>query len=240
MERKCLFKHKKKVQISKAVLLYKGQKKWVYIFMIPTIVIFCMFYLVPICTAIGTSFTKWNGSVSPEYIGLSNYIKLFENKVFLIAIRNLLYWSLIAATAHVGFGVLVALVLARKPRGSNIVRIAMLFPNVISVSAWAMIYRYFFNDEIGLLNSFIRIFIPDFSLPWFYQSPAAFWAITITWVFFAGIVTLTVYNDLMAIPASLSEAAKIDGATDTYSITFVPLFYWYRHYYVHNSPYFDV
>lgn len=214
MLKKRKMRNKKKTSAFKSVMLYKGQIKWVYIFLIPTIVVFCMFYLIPICTAIVTSFTKWNGFTAPEYVGFDNYMKVFKNDVFIIALKNLAYWSLIAATVHVGFGVLVAFVLARKPLGSNMVRVAMLFPNVISVSAWAMIYRYFFNDEIGLLNSFIRIFIPDFSLPWFYQSPAAFWAVTITWVFFAGVVTLTVYNDLMAIPSSLSEAARIDGANE--------------------------
>lgn len=195
-------------------MLYKGQLKWVYLFLAPTFLVFALFYVMPICVAVFTSFTKWNSFNTPEWIGLKNYTKLFQSSVFHIALKNLLNWSLIAATAHVGFGVLVGMVLARKPRGSNVIRAVILLPNVISVSAWSMIYRYLFNDEIGLLNNFIRLFKPDFTLPWFYQSPAAFWAITLTWLFFAGVVVMTVYNDIMSIPASLSEAARIDGATE--------------------------
>jgi raffinose/stachyose/melibiose transport system permease protein len=173
-----------------------------------------MFYLVPILTVIITSFTRWNGYNIPEFTGLNNYIKLFQTKTFLISLKNLLLWSLIAATAHVGFGVLVAFLLYRQPIGWKFVRAVFMIPNVISVAAWAMIYKFIFHNDFGLLNNILRIFIPNLSIDWFYQSPAAFWAITFTWLFYAVVVTLIVLGDLMAIPTELHEAAFIDGATN--------------------------
>jgi len=108
--------------------------------------------------------------------------------------------------------VLVALVFYKGPPGWKFVRTAFMVPNVISAAAWAMIYRFIFNNDFGLLNNMIRAFDPTFSVNWFYQSPAAFWAITFTWLFYSVIISLVVLADLMAIPSDLHEAARIDGA----------------------------
>ncbi|MFQ8913789.1 MAG: carbohydrate ABC transporter permease [Waltera sp.] len=115
-------------------------------------------------------------------------------------------------TLHVGFGTLVAFILFYKPKGWKFTRAVYMVPNVISAAAWAMIYRFIFNDDFGALNFLIRKFNPDFHIQWFYKSPYAFWSVTATWLFYAVIVTLCVLGDLMNIPTEWIEAAKIDGA----------------------------
>lgn len=185
---------------------------WVYIFLVPSVVIFLSFYLVPIVTVIFTSFTKWDGFNKPQFIGLNNFIKLFSTNVFYESLFNLLGWSAIAATIHVGFGVLVAFVLNKKPFGWKFTRAVFMIPNVISIAAWSMIYKYFFRNDIGILNTFLRIFDSDIQINWFFEAPYAFWAITLTWLFYSVVVTLLVMGDLMAIPESVREGAIIDGA----------------------------
>lgn len=201
---------KEKVEITE---LEKRNYKWIYLFLLPSLLVFAVFYLQPIVTVFATSLTKWDGFNSPQFIGLKNYIDMFGSDTFRISLKNLLLWSAIAATLHVGFGVLVAFILYHKPKGWKITRAVFMIPNVISAAAWAMIYKFIFNNDMGLLNNMIRKINPDFNVQWFYQSPWAFWAVTFTWLFYAVIVTLIVMNDLMAIPAELTEAAKVDGAT---------------------------
>lgn len=65
-------------------------------------------------------------------------------------------------TFHVGFGVLTAFVLYLKPHGWKITRSVFMIPNIISAAAWALIYRFIFNDQMGVLNSVIRVFDKDF------------------------------------------------------------------------------
>lgn len=199
-----------KIHVSK---LEKRNYKWIYLFLLPSVLIFLVFYLQPILTVFYTSLTKWDGFNAPQFIGLQNYIEMFQNEAFLISLKNILLWSLIAGTLHVGFGVLVAFVLYHKPRGWKVTRAVFMVPNVISAAAWAMIYKFIFNDSMGILNTLIRKFDPDFHVQWFYNSPYAFWAVTLTWIFYAVIVTLVVLNDLMSIPQELTEAARIDGAS---------------------------
>ncbi len=186
--------------------------KWIYLFLVPTMIIFIMFYVEPIIMMAFTSFTKWDGFNSPTFVGLRNYIRIFTNSSSAYSLRNLLLWSLIAMTLHVGFGVLVAFVLYYGPFGWKFTRSVFMIPNIISAAAWALIYRFIFNDQMGILNTAIRAINPNFHVQWFYESPYAFWAVTLTWLFYAVIVTLIVLNDLMSVPEELMEAAKLDGA----------------------------
>jgi len=140
---------------SNPTVLERRNYKWCYLFLLPSLLIFLLFYLSPILTVIATSFTKWDGFNKPVFIGLKNYIDLFHSKTFLISLKNLLAWSVIAATFHVGFGVLMAFVLYAKPKGWKFTRVIFMVPNVISAAAWAMIYKFIFNDDMGILNNLI-------------------------------------------------------------------------------------
>lgn len=186
---------------------------WIYLFLLPSVAIFVMFYLIPIIQVLFTSLTTWDGFNPPKFNGIDNYIRVFQNAQFLLSLKNLLWWSVIAMTLHVGYGVLLAFILFRKPFGWRLTQTVFMVPNVISVAAWAMIYKFFFKSDIGILNSIIRIFIPGYNVEWFFEAPYAFWAVTLTWLFYSVIVTLLVQGDLMAIPEQLREAARIDGAS---------------------------
>lgn len=193
--------------------LERSNYKWIYLFLLPTLIVFVMFYAAPIVQVFLTSFTKWDGFTDPVFNGLTNYVNLVNSRSFMLALQNLLYWSLLATFVHVGFGVIVALVLFQKPHGWKLARAVFMIPNVISAAAWAMIYRFFFNNDFGVLNTIIRFIIPDFTVQWFYESPWAFWAVAFTWMFYAVIVTLVVLGDLMNVSGELLEAARIDGAS---------------------------
>ena len=211
---------KRKTAASK---LERKNYKWIYLFLLPSFIVFVTFYIQPIFTVFYTSFTKWDGFNKPKFIGLTNYINMFGNTAFRYSLKNLLLWSIIAAVLHVGFGVLVAFAIFKKPYGWKFTRAVFMIPNVISAAAWAMIYRFMFHDDMGMINNLIRKFNPDFHVQWFYQSPFAFIAVTLTWLFYAVIVTLIVLNDLFAIPSELFEAARVDGASDFQLIKYIQL-----------------
>ncbi len=203
--------------------LEKKNFKWIYFFLLPTVIIFAMFYVQPILVMLVTSFTSWNGFSAPEFVGLRNYIRIITNSTSAASFKNLILWSVIAMTLHCGFGVLVAFVLFNKPFGWKVTRAVFMIPNIISAAAWALIYRFIFNDQVGILNSIIRVFNKDFHTQWFYVSPYAFWSVTLTWLFYAVVVTLIVFNDLNAIDPALTEAARLDGATGWQIVRYLQL-----------------
>ncbi|MBI3243146.1 MAG: sugar ABC transporter permease [Chloroflexi bacterium] len=188
---------------------------WIALFLLPTLVLFGLIYAIPIVTVIATSFTKWNGFGAIEFIGLENYWNLIQSKQFQLAIRNSLLWGLIAAGIHVPFGVLVALVLHRKPFGWRFTRSASMLPNLIPPAALALIYSFLFNPGIGLVNESIRALgFKDFLVHWYFEPETAFFAVTAVWVLYAGVIILITMAELSGIPPDLRESALIDGATD--------------------------
>lgn len=198
---------------------------WIYLFLLPTLAVFFVFYAEPIFILLTTSFTKWDGFNNPQFIGLSNYIKLLTNSSASISVRNLLLWALIAMTLHVGYGVIMAFIWYYKPMGWQLSRAVFMIPNVISPAAFALIFRFLMNDSVGAVNVVIRQLFPEFQVQWFFESPYAFWAVTFIWLFYSVVVSLIVYNDLCSIPTSLTEAAQLDGSSgwNTIKNIYLPL-----------------
>ncbi len=191
----------------------RNERIFILLFLLPAIIVFLFFYLIPIITVVSSSFTKWNGRGSFEFVFLDNYIKMFSSSSFQDSVKNLFKWTILAGTLHVGYGVVVAFVIHEKPFGFKFTRMAFMIPNVISVAAWAIIFKFVFDNDLGFLNEIIRVFNKDFNVQWIVTPNYAFWAITFTWLFFAAVVSLLVQGDLMAIPKELHESARIDGAS---------------------------
>ena len=90
-----------------------------------------------------------------------------------------------------------------------------MLPNVISGSAMALLFRFVYNPDAGILNSIIRVFAgPDFSINWLYDAKYAFISLTQIWLWYAAVITLITLSHLLSVSPELYEAAKIDGAND--------------------------
>ena len=79
----------KKATRIKAGRIQRANYKWIYLFLLPTIVIFAMFYLMPIAQVFVTSFTKWDGFNAPKFNGLTNYKPALVVRVCPVAARRL-------------------------------------------------------------------------------------------------------------------------------------------------------
>ena len=188
---------------------------WVIAFLVPTIAIFMLMYATPMVTAIVSSFTKWNGFEPMKFVGLKNYISIFSDEKFYAALVNTLKWAFCAAFIHVPFGVLVALILARKPRGWKFVRATFMVPNIISQAALALLFMFVFKPDSGILNAIIqKMGFSDFSINWLYDPRTAFFSVTNIWLWYAAVITLITMAELMSVNPQIYEAAKIDGANN--------------------------
>lgn len=191
-------------------------RPWIAVFLIPTLLLFTLIYAIPILVIVVTSFSRWNGFNPPAFIGLENYGDLLGDRQFWLAVRNSLLWGLIAAGIHVPFGVAVALILNRRPFGWRFIRSVSLLPNLVPPAALAIIYVFVFNPGIGLANELIRALgFTDFQANWFFEPVTAFFAVTLVWVFYAGVIILITMAELAAIPPELRESAIVDGATES-------------------------
>lgn len=190
---------------------------WIALFLMPALVIFLLIYAVPVFTVLFTSFFDYRGfSGRMTFIGLTNYIQLFtSDSSFKKALGNTLIWILLQSTVHVAIGTILALILAKKRFGWKFVRTSYMIPNIISASALGVIFLNVFNPTYGIVNSIIKMFgNKNVNTNWFFDYNTAFFTVTITWLIYAGLITILVLAEIMSIPESVFEAAKIDGASD--------------------------
>lgn len=194
----------------------KNNKKWILIFLMPSIILFMVIFAYPLINVFYTSFFHSTAFDNQYFIGFKNYIDLFtKDSTFITALKNTITWILLQSTLHVTFGVIVAIVLSKKIRGWKVARAAFMVPNIISAAALGMLFLNIFNPQIGFVNGFMKIIgWTNFNVNWFANSSTAFFSVTLTWILYAGLITLLVMSEIGAIPEAIFEAAKIDGANE--------------------------
>ena len=193
----------------------KKNTKWVVLFLLPGVLLFSFILLSSLLVLTGSSFTDWFIGSDITFVGLKNYIYLFtKDKVFLESIKNTLIWILLQSTIHVSIGVIVALLLSKKKWYSNAVRTIFFIPNIISSAALGMLFLCVMNPQFGLINGVVSHLTGDrFVQNWYNDPKTAFLSVTLTWLPYAGLVTILVMAEMSSISEELFEAAKIDGAT---------------------------
>ena len=201
----------------------KKKNKWIIIFLLPTLLLCILIYGAPTFIMFGSSFFDWRLLSGIEFSGLKNYMSLFQDKTFHKALFNTILWAGLQGSLNIGLGVVVALILARKEFYWKFVRTIYVIPNIISNAALGVMFVTMFSPRIGIINSLIRaIGFHDFNVNWFSNYDTAFWAITATWLPYAGICTILVLAEITAIDDAILEAAKMDGAsrfkTDIYIV----------------------
>jgi len=195
--------------------MLKNTRKWIIIFIIPAIIIFSLFYAYPFFSVIATSMTEWRLTETPVFNGFTNYINLFKDKVFIKSLGNVAKWLVLSWTIYVGLGVLIALLTRKQNKFNKFVKVTYLIPNMISIAALAMTFYFIFQPSFGVVNSVIRgLGFTDFSQNWYFQYNTAFSTVTLTTILFAGLITILVASEISAVPDSVMESAKVDGAKE--------------------------
>jgi ABC-type sugar transport systems, permease components len=193
-----------------------NHKGYIVLFLLPTIILFALVYAVSMVILFGTSFTEWSTGLKPVFVGFSNYTRmLFEDTSFKEGFWNTALWVLLQSTLHVLIGVVFAVILNMREFYWKFARTVFMFPNIISGAAVGMLFLCMLNPDFGVVNSFIRLFgNSDYAQNWFMDYATAFLSVTMTWLPYAAVVTILILAEIAAIPDSLFESARIDGASE--------------------------
>ncbi|MFC5402521.1 carbohydrate ABC transporter permease [Cohnella soli] len=194
-------------------------KRFLFIasFILPTFVLYCIFTLYPIIRALYISFYDWSGaSENMDFIGFDNFRELFTDPIILKAIWNdyfLVFWKVIGILLLATF---FAVALTRfKLRGSKFFRVAFFFPNVLSIVVIAVLWRFIYNPSFGLLNGILSLVLNrNVDIPWLGDSSYSLWALLPPAIWAGvGFFMILLIAAIKSIPASLFEAAEMEGAT---------------------------
>ncbi len=199
-------KKKKAAQTSRK----RSEFLWGWLFILPTLIGLIILNIIPIFQTIYQSFFKTGdfgrGNI---FIGFENYTKVFGDAEIWQALINTFKYAIV----EVPFSIMIALVLAvllnRKMKGRSVYRTIIFLPMVAAPAAVAMVWRWLFNSDFGLLNNVFNL-----NVKWVSSPKIAVFSIAII-----GIWSIIGYNmvlflsGLQEIPHDFYEAAEIDGAT---------------------------
>lgn len=186
----------------------------ILLFLLPVLTLYVMYFLWPLGFIFVTSTLKWNGVSRPEFLGAGNYIANFRNATFLLSLKNNIIWLFSNGILQIGMAAVVALILARRPRGWRFLRTVYFLPNVISQVAIAMMWKALYNAEYGAINQFlVKIGLEHLTRNWLGEIGTALPAVIIQQIFYIGYFMIIILASVMTIPDSLYEAAEIDGAS---------------------------
>ncbi|WP_304943877.1 carbohydrate ABC transporter permease [Vallitalea guaymasensis] len=190
-------------------------RKWIILFLTPGIILFIFVFLISIVLLVGTSFTNWSIGSSISFSGIKNYIYLFtKDKDFITSIFNTIKWIALQSTIHILIGVGLALILAKSKWYTSLVRTVFFIPNIISSAALGLLFLCIMNPQFGMVNNIItKIMGEQFVHNWFMNPDTAFFSVTMTWLPYAGLVTILVMAEMASISKEIYEAASIDGAS---------------------------
>lgn len=190
------------------------QRLGVFLFLIPAVTVFIIYFIYPIGFLLYTSFMKWDSITPMEFVGWNNYAKLLDDKVFHKSLINTLTWGLVAVLIHIPMAIGVAMILSRKIAGWKFFRTIFFIPNLISTLALAMLWQFIYNGEFGLLNELLDfIGLGSWQRNWLGEMGTAFPALIGHWIFYIGFFMIIFMSFISTIDPSLYEAAQMDGAS---------------------------
>ena len=183
------------------------------IYTIPALALTCVCFVVPLGYLIVVSLFKWNGLGPMEFTGLGNYEYIFRNANFHKAFRVTLLWLASALIVHIPFGLLLSLMLNRRPHGWKFLRVMYFIPNVISTTAVAFMWYFIYHADMGLLNAILRaVGLGSLARSWLGNTQTALICNQIPFMLYVGLTSIIFLTQLSTIPTELYEAAEIDGA----------------------------
>lgn len=170
-----------------------------------------MFFVGPALTAIWLTFYDWNMIREPIFIGLKNFQRIFQDKLFVQSLKVTAYYSIVSVPLGMILGFLVALLMNVKVRGIAVFRTIFYIPSIVPSVANAVLWSFMFNTEFGLLNALLRsIGLPK--IMWLQDPKWAMPALIVMSLWGIGGGMVIYLAGLQGIPVSLYEAAEIDGA----------------------------
>lgn len=189
----------------------KDDTKLALLFIAPASLGLLVFLVWPLLTGIYYSFTEYTTLTPAQWVGLDNYVRLFEDPVFWTSLRVTILYVVINIGVQTVVALLIAVLMQRLTQ-STILRSLVLAPYLVSNVVAAIVFLWILDTQLGIFNV---------ALGWIGFDPISFWADE-TWVIptvalvnvwrHMGYTALLLFAGLQSIPSHLYEAARTEGA----------------------------
>jgi raffinose/stachyose/melibiose transport system permease protein len=195
-----------------------------FIFILPALVMYAIFFIKPFITSIYYSFTSWNGyDPVKKFVGLQNYVHLFHDPMVWLTLSHNLIWIVVGTIAPIAIGLPLAVLLTNIKHGRLIFQTAYFLPYVLSGVLIGVIWGWIYNPVFGLLNYVLSsIGLGSLARGWLGDPHLALYAVLVAaiWGYF-GFCVVIFMAGLQSLNLDLIEAARIDGASSAQQFFFV-------------------
>lgn len=183
------------------------------LYLVPTLLINVVIILLPALLTIALAFCQWDGISTPQFIGLGNFVALFNDGVFWSALKNNIIWTLIFLTIPIAMGLFAATMLLLAPRGRTLFQVIYFLPMVIATAITARVWQSMIYSPVtgvfGLLDRFGLSISNPLSLP----TQALYGVATVDLWHWWGFLCVIFFAALRQVPQEQIEAARIEGAS---------------------------
>ncbi|MEF2967885.1 sugar ABC transporter permease [Paenibacillus sp. M1] len=189
--------------MSGGIFLTKSIKKYFALFALPTILVFTVIFIIPFLLGVYLSFTEFTTVTDAKWIGFGNYVKAFSNKDFLNALWFTLQFTVVAVITVNVFAFLLALMLTRGKKGTNLFRTIFFMPNLIGGIVLGYIWQLILNGVLMKFEVTLTV-----------SAKYGFWGLIIlmNWQLI-GYMMIIYIAGIQNVSKDVIEAAKIDGCT---------------------------
>jgi multiple sugar transport system permease protein len=195
-----------------------------YLFLTPFLIFFLIFVVRAVILAVQMSFYDYMilRPVRP-YIGFDNYVELFNDDVWWIALRNTIYFTFMTVIGTTLVALAAAMAVTRPIQGQGFFRVLLYMPSLFSVGAVGLIWVWLLNSQFGVINYALTV-VGVRPINWLGRPDLVLPALSLTTVWWSfGFPMLLFIAGLQSIPDQYYEAAKIDGANSRQVFFYITL-----------------
>ena len=200
----------------------KKKNMYPFWFVIPSLIIFCVFFLWPIITSLYYSLTVWNFETA-RFTGLDNYKLFFSEHAMSSSVVHTLIYAFGTCILKVVLAFFIAVFLTGKIKTKDFIRSAVFFPNLVSMVAVGLAFSYMMHPTKGLLNGVIQA-LGGTPIDFLGDPKIALLSIILVDVWKGLSISVVIYiAGIQSIDKTYYEAASIDGATPWQQLTNITL-----------------
>lgn len=192
-------------------------------FLVPTLLVYVVFIILPIFIAIGYSFTRYSGIGKARFIGLDNYKRLFHDQLFWKSLQNTAIIFVLASVLLLVLSFLLALLLNNKLKFADTSKALVFSPAIIAPIIVGIIWVYILDPKIGVINNILRsIGAGSLAKQWIGGTVLSPYSMAIIYFWQQlGYLTTIFIAGLKMIPEEVLEAVKVDGANAVQRVFYV-------------------
>lgn len=185
-----------------------------YALIMPMLIGYAIFVIAPLVILLILSLTNYSLFGKVSFVGLQNYLKLFtQDATFTASAVNTVYFAALLVPLNVVVTLALALLMYRSFKGVGLFRTILFTPYVTSMVAWAVVWKYMFQTDNGLINAVLGL-LGTAPVNWLYTESAAIpIAVLVTLLKGLGMNTIIFISALKDVPEMYYEAGRLDGAS---------------------------